>query len=462
MTCENPMSLNDALTFAQTHRSRFVDQLGDLVRIPSVSTDPARRTDIAFAAGWIAGYLERIGAKNVVLYPPESHPIVYGELLAAGPDAPTVLIYGHYDVQPAEPIEKWGSDPFGPTVIGESLYGRGASDMKGNVMASLYAVEAVLSAGPLPVNVKFMIEGQEEIGSPELAGFMETHKAMLASDFCLNPDTGMLAPGVPTITYGLRGLAYFELRVYGPNNDLHSGIFGGVIHNPAQVLSELVAGMHDSKGRVTLPGFYADVLPLSREERAELARLPVTEERIREIAGVGKLWGESGYSAVERLGARPTLEVNGLFSGFTGTGSKTVLPAYAMAKISCRLVPDQDSGAIEGMLRSYLDSHSPDTIRWELESIAHSPASLSDRDSPWIQAMLTAQELAWGVRPVFKREGGSVPMVSDVKTILGIPCVNVGCGLPDDNIHGPNEKLHLPTFHTFIDALIHFLYELKK
>ena len=456
------MSLNDALTFAQTHRSRFVDQLGDLVRIPSVSTDPDRRSDIEAAAGWIAGYLERIGVRNVTLYPPETHPIVYGERLDAGPEAPTILIYGHYDVQPVEPLDKWASEPFTPTVHGENLYGRGASDMKGNVMASIYAVEAALSAGPLPVNVKFMIEGQEEIGSPMLAGFMETHKDMLAADFCLNPDTGMLAPGVPTITYGLRGLAYFELRVYGPENDLHSGIFGGTVHNPAQVLAELIAGMHDADGRVTLPGFYDDVRPLSDEERQELARLPVTDEQIRQNAGVARLWGEPDYSAVERLGTRPTLEVNGLLSGFTGKGAKTVLPAHAMAKISCRLVPDQDDAAIKGMLENYLQTHAPDTVRWEVEEMAHAPASISNRDSPWIRAMMAGQEAAWGVRPLFKREGGSVPMVSDVKGILGIDSINVGCGLPDDSVHGPNEKLHLPTFHTFIDALVHFLYELKK
>ncbi|HUF39096.1 MAG TPA: dipeptidase [Anaerolineales bacterium] len=456
------MSLNEALKFAHTHRSRFVDQLGDLVKIPSVSTDPDCRTDVSVAAGWVAGYLERIGVKNVELYPPETHPIVYGELLDAGPEAPTVLIYGHYDVQPAEPLDKWVSDPFSPTVRGENLYGRGASDMKGNVMASLYAVEAALSAGPLPVNVKFMIEGQEEIGSPQLADFMRTHKDMLAADFCLNPDTGMLAPDIPTITYSLRGLAYFELRIYGPENDLHSGVFGGAVHNPAQVLSELIAGMHNAKGRVTLPGFYDDVRPLSKEERRELARLPFTDEQIVKNAGVPRLWGERDFTPIERLGARPTLEVNGLLSGFTGKGAKTVLPAYAMAKISCRLVPDQDSAAIERMFKAYLEANAPDTVRWELDAMTHSPASLSDRESPWIRAMMTAQEAAWGVRPLFKREGGSVPMVSDVKKILGIESVNVGCGLPDDNFHGPNEKLHLPTFHTFVDALIHLLYELKK
>jgi acetylornithine deacetylase/succinyl-diaminopimelate desuccinylase-like protein len=305
-----------------------------------------------------------------------------------------------------------------------------------------------------------MIEGQEEIGSPMLADFMETHKEMLAADFCLNPDTGMLAPSVPTITYGLRGLAYFELRVYGPENDLHSGLFGGIVHNPAQVLSELISGMHNADERVTLPGFYDHVLPLSQDERDELARLPVTDEQLIKTAGILGLWGEVGYSPIERLGARPTLEINGLFSGFTGKGSKTVLPAYAMAKISCRLVPNQDSAAIEGMLRAYLQERSPETVRWELDTLAHSPASLSDRESPWIQAMLAAQEAAWGVRSLFKREGGSVPMVTDVKEILGIESVNVGCSLADDNVHGPNEKMHLPTFHLFIDALVHFLFEL--
>ncbi len=456
------MTLQSALTFAQSHRSRFVDQLGELVSIPSISTSPEHAANIQEAAEWMAAYLQGIGMDNVQLLPPDSHPLVYAEKLTAGPDKPTALLYGHYDVQPAEPVENWASDPFRPTIIGENMYARGASDMKGNVMATIFAVEALLKNGGLPINVKFMIEGQEEIGSPALGKFISENKALLACDFCVNTDTGMLAPNMPTITYALRGLAYFELRIYGPATDIHSGVFGGAVHNPAQALCELIAGMHDANGTVTLPGFYDDVRPLDPEERAELARLPIGDEMIRDRAGVSKLWGEREFSVVERLGARPTLEVNGLYSGFTGKGSKTVLPAYAMAKISMRLVPDQDSGAIQGMLEAYLRANAPDTVRWEIESMVHGPASISDRNSRWIQAMAKAQETVWNTRPLFKREGGSVPIVADLQEIMNIECVNIGFGLPDDNMHGPNEKLHLPTFYKGIEALIIFLFDVGR
>ena len=456
------MSLQNALDFAKQHRSRFVDQLGELVSIPSVSTNPDNFKDVRLAADWVADYMRRIGLENVQSFPPDNHPILYADWLHAGPDAPTMLIYGHYDVQPAEPLEQWHSDPFKPVVRGDNLYGRGASDMKGNVLGSLYAVESMLAKGKPLVNFKFLIEGQEEIGSPDLAEFMESHKTLLASDFCVNPDTGMLGATAPTITYALRGLAYFELRVYGPEHDLHSGLYGGVVHNPANALSKLIGGMHDEHGRVTLPGFYDDVLALSDEERAELARLPETESEMAKVAGVSKLWGEKGFTAVERRGARPTLDVNGLYSGFTGKGAKTVLPAFAMAKISCRLVANQDSATIRGMFESYLKANAPDTIRWELIELNNSPASISDRDSRWVQAMMGAQEKAWGVRSMFKREGGSVPVVGDLKDILGIESVNIGCGLPDDGVHGPNEKVHLPTFYRFIDSMIYFIDNLSN
>ena len=283
-----------ALEYAKIHRSRFIDQLGELLAIPSVSTTPEHQADIQKAAHWVAAYLEKIGLQNVQLYPPDSHPLVYGEDLRAGPEAPTVLVYGHYDVQPAEPLEKWHTDPFKPVIRDGQIYARGATDNKGPFMAVLYALEAILNNGQLPVNVKVMIEGQEEIGSFALAQFIAENKKLLACDFCLNPDTGMLAPDLPTITYALRGLAYFELKVYGPAQDLHSGVFGGAVHNPAQALCELIAGMHDAHGRITLPGFYEDVRPLDEEERAELARIPFTEEMFRARTGVPQAGQVSG------------------------------------------------------------------------------------------------------------------------------------------------------------------------
>jgi len=451
------MTVQAALDYAMSRRSHFVDQLGELVAIPSISTDITRRDELRQAADWLVAKLNSMGLKNAQLFPPDSHPFVYAEELSAGAKSPTVLIYGHYDVQPAEPLDKWSSDPFRPTVRGDNLYGRGASDMKGNVLATVFAVEALHSHGGLPVNVKFLIEGQEEIGSPTIGRFIAEHRDLLASDFCLNTDTGMLAPDMPTITYALRGLAYFELRVFGPAKDLHSGVFGGAVHNPAQALCELIAGMHDQNGTVTLPGFYDRVRQLDSAERAELARLPVTDALVMERSGVPKLWGESQYPVVERLGARPTLEINGIYSGFIGEGTKTVLPAYAMAKISTRLVPDQDADQIKSQLEAYCRLKAPPTVRWEVIDLVHSPPALSDRNSRWVKAMSRAQETVWGVPPLFKREGGSVPVVADLKTHLGIECVNVGCGLPDDNLHGPNEKLHLPAFYKLIDALIHFL-----
>ena len=320
----------------------------------------------------------------------------------------------------------------------------------------------MLHAGPLPVNLKFMIEGEEEIGSPSLVPFMESHKELLACDFALNPDTGILDPEVPTITYALRGLAYFELRVFGPDHDLHSGTFGGSVLNPAQALCELIAGMHDDQGRITLPGFYDSVRPLDPQERAELARLPLGEDVFLQYTGAPALYGEAGYTPAERVGARPTLEVNGLLSGFTGEGTKTVLPAWAMAKISCRLVPDQTPAEVYKQMEAYLLTHAPAAIRCTLKDMHGGVPSISDRNSAGNQALTRAMETVWGKRPVYKREGGSVPVVTQFQRILGVESVNTGFSLPDDNMHSPNEKMHLPTWYRGIDTFIHFFYNLGK
>jgi acetylornithine deacetylase/succinyl-diaminopimelate desuccinylase-like protein len=377
-------------------------------------------------------------------------------------DAPTVLIYGHYDVQPAEPLELWTSGAFEPVQHSENLYARGASDMKGQVMAAIKALEAIINTGSMPINIKFLIEGEEEIGSPNLGDFISNHQELLSSDLALNPDTGMIAPDLPTITYALRGLAYFEVRIDGPDHDLHSGSFGGVVLNPAQALCELIAGMHDSSGRVTLPGFYDKVRNLDDEERQQLARLPLDEDFYLQQTGAPALWGESGYSPVERTGGRPTLEVNGIYSGFTGEGSKTVLPAWAMAKISTRLVPDQDPDEVHQQLTRYLKENAPETIRFEVENLVGSPASISDRGSVGVLAMQDAMQQVWQKKPLFRREGGSVPVVVLFKEILGIESVNCGFSLPDDNAHGPNEKLHLPTWDRGIDTIIHFIFNLAE
>lgn len=445
-----------ALSYLQANRDRHLKELIDFVSIPSVSTDPNAKGDIQRAADWLVGQLHELGATNVAIYPTNGHPVVYGEIMAAGAGKPTALIYGHYDVQPAEPLELWQSPAFEPQQRGDYLYGRGVSDMKGQVVIVLKAAEAFIRTGGMPINLKFIIEGEEEIGSPNLNDFIASHKELLACDFAINPDTGMLAPDLPTITYGLRGLAYFEVRVYGPAQDLHSGLFGGAVHNPAQVLCELIAGMHDSMGRVTLPGFYDRVRPLSEKEREEIARLPTNEAFYLQQTGAPALYGESGYTPAERVGSRPTLEVNGLYSGFTGEGVKTVLPSWAMAKISMRLVPDQDAEEVYQQLKEYLQAKAPPTVRYEIIKYSGGPASITNIHSPAVQAIAQALEETWGVRPVFRREGGSVPVVTLFQKHLGVESVNTGFGLPDDNLHAPNERQHLPTFYKGIEAIARY------
>jgi acetylornithine deacetylase/succinyl-diaminopimelate desuccinylase-like protein len=449
-----------ALEYARKNKEQFLKSLNAILSIPSVSTDPAHLPDMQQAADWVAAQLRDLGMQKVEIFPTARHPLVYAEWLGAQ-GAPTVLIYGHYDVQPADPLDQWQTGPFEPAVRGESLYARGASDMKGQVVAVIKAVEAIVKNGVLPVNLKWLIEGEEEIGSPSLDAFIADHKELLASDFALNPDSGMIGPDAPTITYTLRGLAYFELRVYGPASDLHSGIYGGVVHNPANALAELIAGMHDAEGRVTLPGFYDKVRPLTRDERAELARLPTDEKYYLKQTGVPALYGEAGYTPAERTGARPTLDVNGLLSGFTGAGSKTVIPAWAMAKISTRLVPDQDPADVAKQLHAYFEAKAPKDIRWEVIEMHGGTPSISDRNNAGVRAMSKAMESVWGMQPYFRREGGSIPVVAQMQRLLGLESVVAGFGLPDDNIHAPNEKLHLPTWFKGIQAFIHFFLNLK-
>lgn len=450
-----------ALQYAHQSQEKFLSAYKEILSIPSISTDPAHAGDVHLAAEWLVSQLRALGMQKVQIFPTANHPIVYGEWLEAR-NAPTVLIYGHIDVQPADPLDLWKTPPFDPTVIGENIFARGASDMKGQALITLKAVEALVKTGGLPVNIKWLFEGEEEIGSPNLGNFIDNHRDLLSCDFALNPDAGMVGPDLPTITYTLRGLAYFELRVYGPAHDLHSGIFGGVVHNPANALAELIAGMHDVRGRVTLPGFYERVRPLSKAERAELASLPTDEQHYLEQTGAPQLYGEKGYTPNERTGVRPTLDVNGMLSGFTGVGSKTVIPAWAMAKISMRLVPDQDPQEVHQQLLRYLEQKAPQDIRWEVIPMSGGPASISDRNNAGVKAMEKALAAVWGRPPFFRREGGSIPVVSDMQRLLGVESVVAGFGLPDDNVHAPNEKQHLPTWHRGIETLIHFFCNLRR
>jgi acetylornithine deacetylase/succinyl-diaminopimelate desuccinylase-like protein len=351
-----------------------------LIAIPSISTLPERKGDIQRAAEWLAHQLTSIGLHAEIIAT-KGHPVVYGEWLGA-PNKPTVLIYGHYDVQPVDPLDEWISPPFQATIRGDNIYGRGASDMKGNAHAVLKALEAWTNSGDLPVNIKVLFEGEEEIGSPNLPALIEGYRDRLECNLVLNTDSGIRGPLLPSLTYGLRGLDYFEISVRGPKTDLHSGYFGGTVHNPAQVMCELLAGMHDEYGHVTLPGFYDNVRALSEDERSEFARLPNSDDRWREITGVPQLWGERGFSTLERVGARPTLEINGLISGFTGKGVKTIIPAKATAKISFRTIPDQNDETIECQLQQYLRDNAPPTVTWEIKKLESEPSAILDRDTP--------------------------------------------------------------------------------
>ena len=442
-----------AIAYARNNHERYLAELKEFLAIPSVSTLSEHKPDMQRAAEWIAKQLSGIGFKNVEIMLTGGHPVVYGEWLGK-PGKPTALVYGHYDVQPVDPLNEWTTPPFEPTVRGNDIFARGASDMKGQVHAFLKALEALAKTEGLPLNIKVLVEGEEEVGSLNLGAFIDKQKEKLKCDFVLNADSGIMSPTQPSIVYGLRGLAYFELLIRGPKQDLHSGSFGGSVHNPAQVLCELIAGMHDAEGRVMLPGFYDKVRDLSDEERKELSH--ATDAEWRTMTGVPQLHGEKGFSTAERLGARPTLEVNGLLSGFTGEGAKTVLPAKAMAKISMRLVPYQDDKQVEAQLRAYLDKHVPPTVSWELKKFVSGPAVLTKRDTPGVRAATKALEATFGVKPVFKLEGGSVPVVSMVQDKLGVDSILMGFGLPDDNLHSPNEKLHLPNFYRGVEAYVRF------
>jgi acetylornithine deacetylase/succinyl-diaminopimelate desuccinylase-like protein len=452
----------EAINYFETHYEQMISELTDFIAIPSVSTDPEHKENVQKAAEFIAAKLETIGLQHVQIFPTARHPIVYADYLQAGPTQPTILIYGHYDVQPEDPTDLWKTPPFTAQSIGDNLVARGASDMKGQIFACVSAVQALKSTTGLPVNIKFILEGEEEIGSPNFKQFLTEHKDLLKSDVALNTDAGMSRKDLPGITYGLRGLSYFELNLFGPDHDLHSGSYGGVVHNPAQVLADLISKMHDENGAVALPGFYDLVEPLSESERAELSKFSTSTDEYLAQTGVPALWGEKEFTPNERIGARPTLEVNGILSGFTGEGSKTIIPSRAMAKISTRLVPNQKPELVYEQLSAFLEENVPDTVRWELRLLSIGSPSLSDMNMPATKALSKAFIEVWGSSPSYKREGGSVPVVADMQEVLGIDSVLTGFGLPDDRIHSPNEKLDLPTWRKGVHALIHFFLNVQE
>jgi acetylornithine deacetylase/succinyl-diaminopimelate desuccinylase-like protein len=444
--------MDKVIDFINVNRDRYVDELKALLAIPSISALPEHASDVKRCADWCADEMRRIGLQNVRLIDTPGNPVVYGDWLGAS-GAPTILYYGHYDVQPVDPLNLWQTPPFEATVRDGEIYARGAADDKGQVFMHLKAVEAHLKEnGRLPVNIKFMIEGEEEVGSEHLDDFVRSHKRELAADVVVISDSPMFARGVPSICYGLRGLVYFQLDLRGSSTDLHSGSFGGAVANPAFVLAQALSQMKDRGGRIKIPGFYDDVVPLREEEREAWAKLPFNEKQYRKDFGIPKVAGETGYSTLERTWARPTFEVNGLLSGFTGEGAKTVLPALAMAKVSMRLVPNQQPDKIAELFEQYVKKITPKTVELKVTRMHGGKPWMTSFDNPFVQAAGRAIERGFGQTPIFTREGGSIPVVSTFQEELGLPSVLFGVGLPDENAHAPNEKLDLANFHNGIIA----------
>jgi acetylornithine deacetylase/succinyl-diaminopimelate desuccinylase-like protein len=450
------------LDYINTNRDRYVEELKHYLAIPSISALPEHQADVRRCAEWTADEMRRIGLQNVRLVETPGFPVVYGDWLGAE-GAPTILFYGHYDVQPVDPIELWDSPPFEATVRDGEIYARGAADDKGQVFMHFKAIEAHLKQnGRLPVNIKIILEGEEEVGSANLDNFVKEHRDELKADVVVISDSPMFDRGVPSICYGLRGLAYFQIDLRGTKSDLHSGSFGGAVANPAFVLANMLAQMKDRSGRVKISGFYDDVRELREEEREQWKRLPFNEKRYAKELGAPRLFGESGYSTLERVWARPTFEVNGILSGFTGEGAKTVIPAVAMAKVSMRLVPDQDPDKIAKLFEDYVRKVAPKTVEVKVTRMHGGKPWMTEFDNEYVQAAGRAIEKGFGQKPVFNREGGSIPVVATFQEILGLPSVLFGVGLPDENAHAPNEKLDLGNFHGGIIASAYLYDEIAK
>ncbi|MFQ5730863.1 MAG: dipeptidase [Planctomycetaceae bacterium] len=425
---------------------RFVEELFDLLRIPSISGDSQYADDVHRAAAGVRNRMAEAGLQTEVIAT-AGFPIVYGEWLGA-PGAPTVVVYGHYDVQPPDPLEDWITPPFEPTIRDGHVYARGATDDKGQCYTHVKSVEAWLKThGRLPVNVKFIIEGEEEVGSENLNGFLKTNREKCRADVAVISDTSQYAPGMPAITYGLRGILACEVTVCGPSQDLHSGMFGGSLANPVNALATMIAALIDESGRIQIPGFYDDVLPLSAQERQQLANLPFDEASYLKERGVEAVWGEEGFTTLERRWARPTCDVNGFIGGYTGEGPKTIVPARATAKISCRLVPDQDPAKLTAALEAFLGEHCRGGLRMEFTSQHGGAPLVFDTRSPYMTAAKAAIQRAFGNEPVFIREGGSIPVVASFRDLLGVDTLLLGWGQDTDNLHSPNERFKLEDFH---------------
>lgn len=453
--------MNKSQSFIQENKERFLNELIDLLKIPSISADKTYSASVHETAEIIANQLKNIGIDSVEICQTAGYPVVYGEKII-DPTLPTVLVYGHYDVQPADPLELWTSPPFEPVIKTTpihpegAIFARGACDDKGQMFMHVKSVEAMIASNELPCNVKFMIEGEEEVGSPNLAIFVKENVEKLKADIILVSDTGMLANDTPSITTGLRGLSYVEVEVTGPNRDLHSGLYGGCVANPINILTKMIASLHDENNKITIPGFYDKVLELSDEERAEMAKAPFSLEKYCDALDIREVHGEAGYSTPERGSIRPTLDVNGIWGGYTGEGAKTVIASKAFAKISMRLVPDQDPDEITALFKNHFESIAPASVRVEVHPHHGGEASVTPIDSIGYKAASLAYEQAFGKKPIPVRSGGSIPIVAMFEKVLGLKTIMMGFGLDSDAIHSPNEHYGLFNYYKGIETIPYF------
>jgi len=446
--------MEKVLNYIEANKDRYLSELIEFLKMPSISDIPEYKDDVRRTADWLLNHLKNIGMENCRLEETAGHPIIYCDWLNAGADKPTVLIYGHYDVQPVDPLDEWLTPPFEPTIKDDGkIYGRGTSDDKGQLFVHVKALEAILkNNGSLPVNVKIIFEGEEEAGSNHLEEFIHNNKELLSCDTAIISDTEWVTDGLPSICYSLRGICFVEIKVTGPFQDLHSGTYGGAVDNPANVLCSMIAKLKDEYGRVAIPGFYDDVLPLDEDEREEFKRIPHTDKEYCERLNIKETFGENAYTTLERTWARPTLDINGLTSGFQGEGAKTIIPAKASAKISMRLVPHQKSDDIAKKVEKYILSIAPPTVTVEVKVLHGGDPVLVQRNGLGIKSAIVALEKAFNQKPVFMREGGSIPIVGVFDEVLKAESILMGLGLPGDNIHGPNENYDLSNFFGGIKA----------
>lgn len=454
--------MENVISFINSNKEKYVEELKDFLRIPSISTNPANKADVAHCAQYVSEQMNKSGLNNVQVFPTAGHPIVYGEWLGA-PGKPTILYYGHYDVQPVDPVNLWTNGPFEPTIKDGYIYARGSSDDKGQVFLNLKSVEAHMKInGKLPVNVKFIIEGEEEVGSTNLENFISTNKDLLKADVVLVSDTSFFDDEKPSIAYGLRGLCYMQIDLTGPNRDLHSGTYGGAIGNPINELANIISKLKDKNGKITIPGFYDKVRPLTKAERAAYKKLPFSKKAYFKDLGIKETFGEKGYSILEQVSGRPCLDCNGIWGGFQGEGAKTVLPSKASAKISMRLVPNQTPQQIAKLFEKYVKKLCPKTMQIKVTELHGGYPAITDITTKEIIAASNALHKVFKKKPLFSREGGSIPVIAAFERLLGLKSVLMGFGLDTDAIHSPNERFKLDNFHRGILSVAVFYDELAK